>query len=171
MIKFSDAWPGIVCFVGVANWKPFKDASASNEIAWNCSVWSPFSWHSHLTPIFSVTQELALIIAGAVVQVCAYNVSQKQQGQCSTVFLGFVTFSRSSNWPSFKSNWLRRTGAVPKSRRGSWRKANFRTSKHGSTRALWPQGSVWFGGRSGEDQLGLKFTAIFYNVYIYIYNI
>ena len=99
--------------------------------------------------------------------VCAYNVSQKQQGQCSTVFLGFVTFSRSSNWPSFKSNWLRRTGAVPKSRRGSWRKANFRTSKHGSTRALWPQGSVWFGGRSGENQLGLKFTAIFYNVYIY----
>ena len=46
----------------------------------------PFSWHPHLTPIFSVAQEPALIIAGAVVQVCAYNVSQKQQGQCSIVF-------------------------------------------------------------------------------------
>ena len=79
------------------------------------------------------------------VGVCIQNLNQNQHRQCSTYFFVLLTFSLSSNWSSFESDRLRRTGAVPKWRRGSWRKANFRTSKHGSMRALWPQGVgvVW----------------------------
>ena len=131
-------------------------ASASNEIAGNCNAWSPsptwwWRWLSRVYiarwwfQIFPSTRTSVDTCMCSDVGVCIQNLNQNQHRQCSTYFFVLLTFSLSSNRPSFESDRLRRTGAVLKWRRGSWRKANFRTSKHGSMRALWPHwvGLVW----------------------------